>query len=297
MSSLDTPAGRIAFSDNGRGPTLLLVHVDMSSYLWRDLQRELTPHFRRVTLDAPGNGHSSRPGKAGTTLTSAAVAVGAVIDQLDLRDITLVLHDLGGPAGVADALCADTLFDTAEHALRGPPADHRVRSVQRPAEAPAALAGTVSRSPSAHRPSRQPLPDVRRTRRRGDLAERLARGERPHRIVGVPAENDGRWCITKDSHQISAARAGLVLMSRPVLLRHPARVPALVIDAAHEFGLLRGEMRTGFHRQPVAQRVQPRTQHPVGEAPIVGGELLGHVAHPRVRGLHAEEEMSVVDDA
>src|SRR5687767_7267888 len=103
MSEMDTPAGRIAFSDTGRGPTLLLVHAGMSSFLWRDLLPELTPHFRCVTLDAPGNGGSSRPGKAGTTLTAAAIAVGSLIDQLDLRDITLVVHDLGGPAGIAAA--------------------------------------------------------------------------------------------------------------------------------------------------------------------------------------------------
>lgn len=102
-SELATPAGRVAVTDTGLGPTLLLVHVGMSSFVWRDLLRELTPHFRCVTLDAPGNGRSERPGEAGTTLAAASLAVGAVIDQLDLRDITLVVHDLGGPAAIAAA--------------------------------------------------------------------------------------------------------------------------------------------------------------------------------------------------
>jgi haloalkane dehalogenase len=37
------------------------------------------------------------------TLTDAAIAVGAVIDTLDLHDVTLVAYDLGGPAGIGAA--------------------------------------------------------------------------------------------------------------------------------------------------------------------------------------------------
>jgi haloalkane dehalogenase len=99
--ALPTAAGRLAVTDAGTGPVLLLVHTGMWSFLWRDLLRELTPRFRCVTLDAPGNGRSYRPGPAGTTLAAAAAATRAVIDALDLRDITLVAHDLGGLAGLA----------------------------------------------------------------------------------------------------------------------------------------------------------------------------------------------------
>lgn len=101
--ALTTPAGRLAVTDAGDGPVLLLVHTGMWSFVWRDLLRQLVPHFRCVTLDAPGNGRSYRPGAAGTTLAASAAATGAVIDALDLRDITLVAHDLGGVAGLAAA--------------------------------------------------------------------------------------------------------------------------------------------------------------------------------------------------
>ncbi len=37
------------------------------------------------------------------SLSSAADAIAAVIEGLDLRDVTLVIHDLGGPAGIAAA--------------------------------------------------------------------------------------------------------------------------------------------------------------------------------------------------
>jgi pimeloyl-ACP methyl ester carboxylesterase len=100
-STVQTPRGPVAITDTGDGPTLLLVHVGLGSFLWRDLIRELAPSLRCVTLDAPGTGRS--PG-TDVNLTGAADAVAAVIDELDLRDITLVVHDLGGPAGIAAAV-------------------------------------------------------------------------------------------------------------------------------------------------------------------------------------------------
>jgi haloalkane dehalogenase len=103
INAMATPAGRIAVTDAGQGPVLLLVHTGIWSFLWRDLMRELTPSFRCVTLDAPGNGLSYRPDGVGVNLAASAAAVVALIDTLDLRDITLVVHDLGGTAGLAAA--------------------------------------------------------------------------------------------------------------------------------------------------------------------------------------------------
>jgi pimeloyl-ACP methyl ester carboxylesterase len=101
--ALPTPAGEIAVTDTGTGPVLLFVHVGLWSMVWRDLLEELSPHYRCITLDAPGSGRSSDPGPRAISLMGAASAVGAVIDQLDLHALTLVLHDVGGPAGLAAA--------------------------------------------------------------------------------------------------------------------------------------------------------------------------------------------------
>jgi pimeloyl-ACP methyl ester carboxylesterase len=100
---LPTDVGRIAVTDTGRGPTLLLVHTGLWSFLWRDLIDRLVGGYRCVTLDAPGTGRSERVSPDRITLAASATAVGAVIDALDLRDVTLVLHDLGGPPGLAAA--------------------------------------------------------------------------------------------------------------------------------------------------------------------------------------------------
>jgi pimeloyl-ACP methyl ester carboxylesterase len=93
---------RIAVTDTGHGPTLLFVHVGSWSFVWRDVLLRLQNDFRCVTVDAPGCGLSDRQSSP-PTLAQAGDAVTAVIDALQLRDVTLVAHDLGGPAGVLAA--------------------------------------------------------------------------------------------------------------------------------------------------------------------------------------------------
>jgi haloalkane dehalogenase len=86
----------IAYTDAGDGPTLLLVHTGMWSFVWRDVIADLARDFRCVTLDAPGTGLSSSRGRVDLTMSSEAID--ALVRHLDLRDIVLVLHDLGGIA-------------------------------------------------------------------------------------------------------------------------------------------------------------------------------------------------------
>ena len=59
---------------------------------------DLARDFRCVTLDAPGTGLSSGTGRVDLTISSKAVD--ALVRHLDLRDIVLVLHDLGGIAAL-----------------------------------------------------------------------------------------------------------------------------------------------------------------------------------------------------
>lgn len=94
--ALSHDTGRIAVTDVGHGPALLFVHVGAWSFVWRDVIMRLQNNFRCVTLDAPGAGLSDRS-KSRPTLADAGDAVATVMEQLDLRDVTLVAHDLGGP--------------------------------------------------------------------------------------------------------------------------------------------------------------------------------------------------------
>jgi len=106
--TLSHPGGRVAVTDTGKGPTLLFVHVGSWSFVWRDVLLRLQNDFRCVAIDAPGCGLSDRVPTP--TLAQAGGAVTAVIDALQLRDVILVAHDLGGPAGfLAAARRADRI--------------------------------------------------------------------------------------------------------------------------------------------------------------------------------------------
>jgi len=93
----------VAVTEAGKGPVLLFVHTGQWSFIWREVMIRLSAQFRCICLDAPGTGQSPRVPSSEITLENSSRAVEAVIRGLDLEDIALVVHDLGGPAGIAAA--------------------------------------------------------------------------------------------------------------------------------------------------------------------------------------------------
>ena len=93
----------IAVTDVGRGPTLLFVHCGLWSFVWRDVMTRLASDFRCIAFDAPGTGRSTNLPDDAITLERAARAVNGIIERLALDDFTLVVHDVGGPVGIAAA--------------------------------------------------------------------------------------------------------------------------------------------------------------------------------------------------
>lgn len=88
-------------------PTLLFVHGNPTwSYLWRNLMGPaLAQGFRVVAPDHAGFGLSEKPrDPAYYTLKRHVDNLVAVARALDLRDVTLVLHDWGGPIGMGLAV-------------------------------------------------------------------------------------------------------------------------------------------------------------------------------------------------
>src|SRR5215470_18923104 len=102
-SALEVEGSRIAVTDVGQGPVLLFVHTGFWSFIWRDVISRLAGEFRCVCFDAPGTGRSDRIPPAYISLDRASRVVTALIQALDLADITLIVHDLGGPSGIAGA--------------------------------------------------------------------------------------------------------------------------------------------------------------------------------------------------
>lgn len=102
-SALEVDGSRIAVTDIGKGPVLLFVHTGFWSFIWRDVILRLSSDFRCICFDAPGTGQSDRLPVGSISLERASRALTAVIQALNLTDITLVVHDLGGPSGIAGA--------------------------------------------------------------------------------------------------------------------------------------------------------------------------------------------------
>lgn len=102
-SFLEVDGSRIAVTDIGQGPVLLFVHTGFWSFIWRDVILRLSSDFRCICFDAPGTGQSDRLPVNRISLEKASRALTAVIQALNLTDITLVVHDLGGPSGIAGA--------------------------------------------------------------------------------------------------------------------------------------------------------------------------------------------------
>lgn len=96
---------RLHYVDEGRGPTLLFVHGTPTwSFEWRHQIRAFSAHFRCVAPDLLGMGLSDRPEDFAYTPEAHARALAEFVEALDLRNVTLVVHDFGGPIGLPLAL-------------------------------------------------------------------------------------------------------------------------------------------------------------------------------------------------
>jgi haloalkane dehalogenase len=93
--------GEMHYADQGSGPTILLVHgTPTNSYEFRHLIAALSKRFRCIAPDHLGFGQSSRPQSFAYTPEAHAAVLKEFVAKLDLRDITLVVHDFGGPIGL-----------------------------------------------------------------------------------------------------------------------------------------------------------------------------------------------------
>jgi haloalkane dehalogenase len=103
--TLDVPAGRLSYVDEGQGDPIVMVHGTPTwSFLYRHLVKALSPRYRCVVPDHLGFGLSDRPLNWSYRPEDQARNLARLIDTLGLKDLTLVVHDFGGPIGLAYAL-------------------------------------------------------------------------------------------------------------------------------------------------------------------------------------------------
>lgn len=94
---------RLAHIDEGEGRPVLFVHGEPTwSFLWRKV---LVPvrdaGFRCIAPDLPGFGRSDKPTDVQWySYDRHVAALDALVEQFDLREATIVVHDWGGPIGL-----------------------------------------------------------------------------------------------------------------------------------------------------------------------------------------------------
>jgi haloalkane dehalogenase len=90
---------KMYFVDEGYGDPILFLHGNgCSSYIWRNIIPHVSPVGRCIALDLIGMGKSSKPDIA-YRFVDHYEYVKSFIDTLDLKNLTLVLHDWGAPLG------------------------------------------------------------------------------------------------------------------------------------------------------------------------------------------------------
>ncbi|MEO1336509.1 MAG: alpha/beta fold hydrolase [Myxococcota bacterium] len=85
----------------GEGPPLLFLHGwPTHSGLYRDIIPAVSAHRKAIAIDLPGFGQSSKPTDVRYSFSFFRRVIDGVLEQLDIDDVGLVIHDLGGPVGL-----------------------------------------------------------------------------------------------------------------------------------------------------------------------------------------------------
>jgi haloalkane dehalogenase len=112
---------RLAHIDVGDGAPVVFLHGEPTwSFLWRKVIPSVQDAgFRCIAPDLPGFGRSDKPHDIGWySYDRHTEALAALLEQLDLRHATVVVHDWGGPIGLrlavehADRIARMVILDT-----------------------------------------------------------------------------------------------------------------------------------------------------------------------------------------
>ena len=105
---------RLAYLDEGEGPPVVFWHGEPTwSYLWRKVIPPVRDAgFRCIAPDQPGFGRSDKPTDLGWYSYDRFVEhAHGLLEHLDVRGATFVVHDWGGPVGLRTATEAPDRVD------------------------------------------------------------------------------------------------------------------------------------------------------------------------------------------
>lgn len=102
---LHSSVGPVHYIDEGAGDPILFLHGNPTwSFLYRGIVIRLRKSFRCIAVDYPGFGLSVHPDDYGYTPAEHAQVVMELVRELDLRSLTIMGQDWGGPIGLRVAL-------------------------------------------------------------------------------------------------------------------------------------------------------------------------------------------------
>ena len=87
----------VAYEIIGQGPSVVLVHgTPSSSYLWRDVARELAERFTVYVVDLLGYGSSEMKADQDVSLAAQTKLLAELLDHWGLEEPCVAGHDFGG---------------------------------------------------------------------------------------------------------------------------------------------------------------------------------------------------------
>jgi pimeloyl-ACP methyl ester carboxylesterase len=93
----ETESGRIAYFEQGRGPSALFVHgVPLNGYHWRHVVAGLCGTRRCIVPDLMGLGYTEIDAAQDVSFTAQARMLGQLLDALAIDRVDLVANDSGG---------------------------------------------------------------------------------------------------------------------------------------------------------------------------------------------------------
>jgi pimeloyl-ACP methyl ester carboxylesterase len=91
-------------AEAGDGPVIVLLHGNPDTHaVWGPVVARLAPKHRCIAPDLPGFGKSRAPADFSFSLASQGAFVRDLLGALELTRVHLVVHDVGGPYGLAFA--------------------------------------------------------------------------------------------------------------------------------------------------------------------------------------------------
>ena len=95
--SVQTPSGRISYTEQGTGPVALFVHgVLLNGYLWRHQLADLSDIRRCIAVDLLAHGDTEITPDQDVSVTANAKMLKEFLDALNIDQVDLVGNDSGG---------------------------------------------------------------------------------------------------------------------------------------------------------------------------------------------------------